>query len=616
MMDRPEYIQRSLESFLLPPEKIKVSEWAEKYRILDKKSSAIAGKWSNEITPYLAGIMDAANDFNTEEIVFCKPTQVGGTEAINNILGYFIHLDPSPAMLVYPSDTLAESISINRLEPMFLSSPVLRKRYKQYQSTKLEMQFDGMYLSITGANSPSQLASKPIRLLLLDEVDKMPNATKREADPVSLARERTKTFLNKLIVMASTPTTEDGHIWKNLKKCDIEKHFFVPCPHCGEDIELKFAQIRWSKEKEGQTEKDRAETAVYICQECGSIIDDRYKTGMVRHGKWKVVEERSKNHQKVGFWINTIYSPFVSFVDVAKEFIVSKDDPDKMQNFVNSWLAEPWEEERVKTDEEVIKKRQTDIPEFVIPSWGKMLTAGVDVQENGLYWTIRSWGNHMTSQNICHGFASSLNEIEDIMNLDYIYEDGGRKMVDLCIMDSGFDTDNVYNFCIRNSEWCIAGKGSSRALRSYYELSKVNKDNNLFGIDLLIIDTDKYKDNIANRMKKENGIGSWMVHADIDEDYCSQVTSEHKVTEKKGSKKIEKWKKKESHADNHYLDAEVYAACAADFLGVRRLFLEEEEEKEEKRKKVARANEYVMKNSIEDEEQDFELGGFDDDEWF
>lgn len=610
MMDRPDYIQKSLQTFLKPPEKIRVSEWAEKYRVLDKKSSALAGKWNNEITPYLVGIMDEANNFNTSEIVFCKPTQVGGTEAINNILGYFIHLDPSPAMLVYPSDTLAESISKNRLEPMFLSSPVLKKRYKKYQSDKLEMQFDGMYLSLTGANSPSQLASKPIRLLLLDEVDKMPMATRREAEPISLARERTKTFLNSLIVMTSTPTKADGHIWKNLKSCDVEKHFFVPCPHCGEYIELLFSQIKWSEKEVGKSEIDRAETAVYVCQECGSVIDERYKTGMIRHGEWRIVEERSENHRKIGFWINTLYSPFVSFVDVAKEFMASKDDPDKMQNFVNSWLAEPWEEEKLRTDAQVIKRRQTKIPEFTVPSWAKLLTAGVDVQENRFYWTIRAWGKHMTSQNICHGLAYSYDEVEDIMNLDYPYEDGSKKMVDLCVMDSGFDTSNVYNFCIRNSEWCVAGKGSSYPLRSYYNLSKVNKDNNLFGINILIIDTDKYKDDISRRMRRENGRGSWMVHADVDDDYCEQVTSEHKVVVRRGSSRVEKWKPKKIRIDNHYLDTEVYAACAADFLGVRRLFLEEEESST--RRKIEQAED-IRPSKIE--EDDFELGGFGDD-WF
>lgn len=606
-MDRPEYIQQSLDKFLKPPEKMKVSEWAEKYRILDKKSSAIAGKWNNEVTPYLVGIMDEANNFDTEEIVFCKPTQVGGTEAINNILGYFIHLDPSPTMLVYPSDTLAESISKNRLEPMFLASKVLRNRYKKYQSDKLEMQFDGMYLSLTGANSPSQLASKPIRILLMDEVDKMPPATKKEADPISLARERTKTFFNRLIVMASTPTTEDGHIWKNLKSCDIEKHFFVPCPHCGEYIELQFAQIKWNKKEDGQTEKDRAETAVYICQKCGCIIEDRYKTGMIRHGEWRIVEERSKYHQKIGFWLNTLYSPFVSFVDIAKEFIVSQGDPDRMQNFVNSWLAEPWVEEKLKTDADTVKNRQTNLAEFMVPSWAKLLTAGVDVQTNKFYWTIRAWGKHMTSQNVCHGTAYSFSEIEDIMNLDYPCENGGKKTVDLCLMDSGYDTGNVYNFCIRNSDWCVACKGANRSLKSYYDLSTVNKDNNLFGIHLLYIDTDKYKDDIARRMGLENGRGSWMVHANIDDDYCDQVTAEHKIIVKSGGRKVEKWKQKRK--DNHYLDAEVYAACAADFLGVRRLFLEDEESS--RRRKIEKAED-IRLNKIEEDE--FDLGGFDD--WF
>ena len=153
---------KTLRNVLKIPEKLKVSEWAEKYRILDS-SSNFKGRWSNEITPYLIGIMDAINDPYIQEINFCKPTQVGGTEAMLNMLGWIISEDPAPAMIVYPTDKLAESISENRLEPMILASKSLKNLYNKNESSKLEMQFEGMYLSLAGSNSPSSLASKAIK---------------------------------------------------------------------------------------------------------------------------------------------------------------------------------------------------------------------------------------------------------------------------------------------------------------------------------------------------------------------------------------------------------------------------------------------------------------------
>ena len=116
---------------LQPPEDLTVAEWADKYRMLDAKTSAMPGPWRNDKTPYLIDIMNELQNYDTEEIIFCKCTQVGGTEALQNMLGYIIQQDPSPTMVVYPTDTLAGSISDNRLEPMILASKSLKRLYNK-----------------------------------------------------------------------------------------------------------------------------------------------------------------------------------------------------------------------------------------------------------------------------------------------------------------------------------------------------------------------------------------------------------------------------------------------------------------------------------------------------
>lgn len=581
-----EYQKEALK-FLKPPEDITVSEWADKYRILDAKTSAMPGPWRTEQTPYLKGIMDEFNNYETEEIVYIKPTQVGGTECLQNMAGYIIQQDPAPTMIVYPTDKLAESISENRLQPMIKAAPTLKKRFLENESSKLELQFDGMYLTLAGSNSPSSLASKAIRFLFLDEVDKYPGASKKEANPISLARERTKTFHNRKIFITSTPTLKTGHIWKAKEDADIEKHFFVPCPHCGEYIEFKWKQVHFPKE-EGMSLADRAEFASYVCQECGCVITDQDKPDMLRLGEWRTVKQNTKFVRKVAFWMNTLYSPFVRFSEVVKEFLKSKDDPEQLQNFVNSWLAEPWEDTKLKTNADLVMERQTEYEELVVPDWAKMLTGGVDVQENCLYWTIRAWGSYLTSQNIAHGQAFSFQEVERVMNLEYQMPDGTPMVVALALIDSGYNTDLVYDFCVSNSDWALPSKGSSNPMLSHYKMSTVNKtDSRAFGMNLVLVDTGKYKDMIAGRMKKKNGSGSWMVYAGCDREYAEQVTAEHKVNVKMGNGKVkQEWQLKTSHADNHYLDCEVYALAAADALGVRSLYLndvkEEPQVKQEK----------------------------------
>ena len=298
---------------------------------------------------------------------------------------------------------------------MIKAAPGLRSKFLENNSLKLELQFDGMYLSLAGSNSPSSLASKAVKYLFLDEVDKYPGASKKEADPISLARERTKTFHNRKIFITSTPTIREGHIWRTKEEADIEKHYFVPCPHCGEYIELKWQQIRFPKE-EGMSYADRAEFAVYVCQECGCILTDKDKPDMLKKGEWRVVRENTKYARKVAFWMNTLYSPFVRFSEVVKEFLTTKDDPEMFQNFTNSWLAEPWEDTRLKTSIDIVLARQTEYEEYVVPEWTKVLTAGVDVQETSLYYTIRAWGDYLTSQNIAHGQVASFKDIEKILS--------------------------------------------------------------------------------------------------------------------------------------------------------------------------------------------------------
>lgn len=526
--------------------------------------------------------MNELVNYDTQEIVFCKSTQIGGTEALQNMIGYVIMQDPAPTIIVYPTDELAEIVSENRLEPMILDSKPLKERYDQNRSSLLEKQFDGMHISLTGANSAAKLASQPMKYLLFDEIDKFPGASKKEADPISLATERTRSYRNRKIYKTSTPTLATGQIWKALMNCDIEKHYFVPCPHCGEMIELKFKQIQFPS-GEDLSKQDRADMAVYVCQECGSEITDRDKPEMIKNGEWRAVREDSGHKSSVGYWINALYSPFVRFSEIVKEFLDSKDDPEKLQNFTNSWLAEPWEDTALKTNADLVLQRQTERPEFVVPDWAKILTGGVDVQETSVYWTIRAWGSYITSQNIAHGQALSFQDLEVVMNAPYYKENGDQMVVCLCLIDSGYDRDSVYDFCAMNADWALPAKGASNPIAtmlSDFKLSKINKaGSNAYGMNLVLVDGGKYKDMIAGRMKKPNGKGSWMVYSGCDREYAEQVTAEHKVNIKTaGGRTVQRWVPKHSHIDNHYLDTEVYALAAADINDVRLFHLWDEQQ--------------------------------------
>lgn len=574
--------QRTLQTVLKPEPKLTVSQWAEQYRELDA-SSNIQGRWSNDATPYLVEIMDCLNDPVVREIYFCKASQIGGTEALINMLSYVITMAPGPSMIVYPTDDLAKEVSNNRLRPAFRTTKEVRRLFRETKSKELELKFAAMTLFLNGANSPSKLASRPIKYLFFDEIDKMPGASKKEASPYNLAKERTKTYISQRKIYAcSTPTLRTNYIWNLHSNCEEVRHYFVPCPQCGAMIELKFKQIIFAKDDEKtMSVEERAKTAIYVCQECGCEIKDAEKPRMLREGRWIAVRKRGIGKPKsVGFWINSLYSIFLKWSDIAEEFLKDKDDPEELQNFTNSWLGEPWEETKLKTSEDTVMERQTDFPEFLVPSWTKFITAGVDVQETSLYYVIRAWGEFTTSQLITHGQVLHFRDIEEVMNREFETEDGRSMVVRLAFIDSGWQPDATYDFCLNNSDWALPVKGSSNPMQSRYKISKINKEGSMaYGMQLIMVDGGQFKDSIASRMRRPNGNGSWMVYQGIDEEYCKQVTSEHKVSERQANGQVRLvWKEKHSHADNHYLDCEVYAMAAAEMCGVRSLHLQGEKQ--------------------------------------
>jgi phage terminase large subunit GpA-like protein len=223
---------------LKPPPKLTVSEWADEYRRLSPEASAEPGRWFTARAEYQRGIMDAVSDPAVETVVVMSSAQVGKTEIVNNIVGYHVHQDPAPILVLQPTVEMAQTWSKDRLAPMLRDTPALRGRVKaprskNSQNTLLHKVFPGGHITMTGSNAPASLASRPIRIVLCDEVDRYPPSAGTEGDPVSLARKRSTTFWNRKIILTSTPTAAGmSRIEAEFEQSD-KRHFHVPCPHCG-----------------------------------------------------------------------------------------------------------------------------------------------------------------------------------------------------------------------------------------------------------------------------------------------------------------------------------------------------------------------------------------------
>jgi len=530
--------------------------------------------------------MDAFTDPHVEEITVMASSQVGKTESMFNMLGYVIDQDPGPTLVVLPRESDARSVSYNRVLPMIQGSPALQERMprKSDDITKLEYRMDRMILFFAGSNSPADLASRPIRYLFLDEIDKYPKFSGREADPIKLASERQKTFWNKKTVKVSTPTTRDGYIYREYDKSDQCK-YFVPCPHCGGFQILVFGQIKWP-EKERSTEKIKNKRlAWYECEHCGKRIEDYHKPQMLDKGKWVPRDCEINQDGEIwgegldskhrGFWINSLYSPWLSWSDIAVEFLKSKDFIELLMNFVNSWLAEVWEEKIEETTVDKVKSLSCDYLQGTVPDDVVVLTAGVDVQKDHFFYVIRGWGYEEQSWLIRCGYLEYWEDLVEVLfKTDYKKISGSETLpVYMTCIDSGYRTDEVYHFCRHWRDRSKAIKGQDEITDGrFYRASKIDINSRTgsiikSGLVLWNLNVSQYKDKIS-RLVATKDPNKWHLFKDPSDDYLSQFTSEHKVLvrNRNTGKAKEVWQKKRSSVANHYLDAEVYAVAAADII--------------------------------------------------
>lgn len=518
--------------------------------------------------------MDRFTDPLIEKIVLCFGAQLGKTETELNMIGYALDQTSSPTMMVYPTDTIAKFASDKRVQPMIKSVKSINDKFDE-NSKLLELDFNnGNYMVLVGANSPSSLSSRSIKYLFFDEIDKYPAFAGKEADPIKLATERTKTFVDKKIVMVSTPTVESGNIWQAFMSANERRQYYVPCPHCGVSQVLKFKQIKWPEEHNDNVDMIR-DTAYYECEHCGESIYDKHKMEMLRSGEWRAVNESQSKVRSVSYHLSSIYSPWVTFGDVAYEFKNSKGTPATLMNFINSWLAEPWKSSKTKSTQNM-EFTQSNYPCGVVPDKAVLLIASVDVQLDHFWWEVRAYAPGVKSYLIDYGQASTWEDLEEIIiNREYPSEYGEPRQVMKAGIDSGFRTDEVYQFCSRFPEVCIPLKGSSNhtTMTAPYTMTSLEKGV-VGGLKLYVLNTDYWKDFIFARMIRPAGEdGTIHLYKECPQEYSDHLRSEEKqeIRNVKTGAVTVQWKPLTSHPVNHLLDTCTYNAAVADIAGVKYL---------------------------------------------
>ena len=509
--------------------------------------------------------MDAVNDPLVREIVVMKSAQVGWTELLGNVVAYYIDRDAAPILLIQPTLEMGEAWSKDRLAPMIRDTPALLGKIKDARTrdsgnTLLHKTFPGGHITVAGANSPAGLASRPIRIVLCDEVDRYPASAGTEGDPISLARKRSTTFWNRKLLMGSTPTVKGASRIESAFEASDQRHYLVPCPHCEEMDRLQWPNVKW--------DQDHPRKAYYACPHCGGVIEDRHKQYMLARGKWVASQD---SDGIAGFHINELYSPWVGFGDTAASFIDAKRSPETLQTWVNTALGETWVERGDAPSHERVMAMRSDYQSKEVPDGAILLTAGVDVQKNRLVYVVKAWGLGMASWLVEFGTVFGETDLPDVWTRlrDVLSTEYGDHRIRMTMIDSGFRADAVYAFC-RTFPAAVPSKGHD-TLQQPVRMSRVDVSIRGIviknGVKLWHVDSGWFKTMIHGRIDwPQDQPGAWHLPLDISDDYAQQLVAESKITLPSG-KVI--WKRHDR--ENHALDAEVYATAAARVLGVERM---------------------------------------------
>jgi phage terminase large subunit GpA-like protein len=570
---------------LKPPPSIDVSYWADQHRFLTSETSAEPGRWRTERTPYLRAIMEALSDADPcTEVVFMKGAQIGGTEIGINWIGYTMHVSPCPMMAVQPTVETSEDWSRDRITPLIVGSPVIAGLFgdssnKNPNNTISRKKFPGGYLKITGANSAAALRSKPIKRLMLDEVDGYPLDVDGEGDPVALAVTRTRTFARRKIYYCSTPTFASNSRIDELLSKSNRQYYLVPCIQCGHEQRLRFEQLRW--------EKGHPEGTAYHCEACDGQWKEHHKTDLLARGRWAASQDGAPG--VVGFHVSSLYSPagWLSWADCARKFeeAQSSGNAQKMKAFVNTILGETWQEKGDSPEWRRVYDRREDYQIGTVPEGVHILTAGADVQKDRIEMEVVGWAPGMRSWSIAYHVIEGdvftpepWQKLSELLVKEYHQGKTAMRVQKLCI-DTGYATQQVYGWGRKQNQGLVAmvkgvdGLASVIGKRSQVDVTEAGRKITN-GAVIWTVGSSVAKAELYGWLRLEEPVAGeappgYCRFPEYATEYFEQLTAEQMVIRTVRGYQTYQWEK--TRERNEALDCRVYARAAAAIMGLDRL---------------------------------------------
>ena len=557
----------ALNNILTPSENLPIVQWAEQHFILSTDDSAEAGAYRASRAPYQREVLEAIGNPESEEVVLLFSSQVGKTLLLLIACGYFSHQQPSPLIFCLPDVNLCEDFSKRRLSPSIRNSPALRKLFSSNDTptnnTILSKFYPGGSIFLASANIVTDLTSRPIRVILADEIDKMTNSAGKAGDPLALLRQRSATFYNRKIVISSTPLIKGESKIENAYLNGSQGVFNHSCIHCNAFFAPKWSHVNWDL-----TDKEQiASSAKLICPHCAGEHNDSERQISVDCGKWI---HAFPSRRVKSFFVNAISSPWVRLSNLVEQYITALNDPMLLRQFTNEILGESYEYIGARIDNIQFGDRIEPYTTDALPNGILFLTAGVDVQGNRLEGLVLGWGKDYECWVVKHIIAvgkpsdpKTWDELHNELQQDYVREDGGLlRLLKVGIDTGGNDTISggfsqfVKNFISNYPGYgYMPFKGASTPQKTIFPHVRRK------GAVVYLIDTQQAKDFIYTNLTKESGAGVIHFNNDCAADFFNQLTSEEKIKEvKNGRTKISYQRIKGRDAE--ILDCWVYGlAC-------------------------------------------------------
>lgn len=545
-------------------------------------------------TPYMRQILRDACNGRTQYIDIMKGVQVAGSKATEIIIGHNADVHGDDAIVVFPTQAIAEERLKKRFVPMFKRGELARHMgSERYAVSKDSLQLN--HCTIYPAwPSASALASRSVRVVILDEIDKYPSLS-HEAECIDLADARTSTFQwRRLVVRISTPTSKTRGIARVFDLNPNKRRWHVPCPCCGALILLDFAQVSWP----GQGADDHRELlaqmdalqneeieARYTCQQCGGDFGEPERLAIQQQGEW--VQDGLEPGDlpdvvSVAYHIPSINSPWKSFSDMAVEYLRSEIKGDPVF-FVTNFLGMPYEESGRELSESLFHERADHTP-LEVPEWATCVTAGADTQKDHWWYVVRAWGPNedglLQSKLLDFGKALSVADLR-AKTVDSRFPVAGRSgfyvSCRLLYVDSGGGVENldgttrdtVYQMALADPHriFAIKGHGGTNAPDQEIRISPQRYLDAKAGpqsVKLAVLDTQGLKDQISDLIHADPA--RWFENAHVDDEYASHMAGEVKTLIESGRRMVMRWQPKRQGRHVDLWDASVYCLAAAKSL--------------------------------------------------